>query len=240
MSSDKSETTADGVRFHRAGFAFSPESVGSVFDTLAAGHDDARRGGLANDVDRAVRMWIDLLARGARGRVADLGAGSGLDAKVFLDHGWEVDAVDVSSAMLDRARGHFGPHSRALFHRQDAQEFLAGCRVAFDVVIALGESLCYMPAPASVIQASADRLVHGGNFVASFLVAERVRTLLPEDVVDDDGVMLVVQERMDPPLRVRGISETWMRAVLEASGLDVVAWHADLGLRCALTARKVR
>ncbi|WP_254862132.1 class I SAM-dependent methyltransferase [Halovivax gelatinilyticus] len=63
----------------------------------------AERGGYApgQRPARVVRRALDELPAG---RVLDLATGEGRNAIFLADRGWTVDAIDISTAMLDRAR----------------------------------------------------------------------------------------------------------------------------------------
>lgn len=58
------------------------------------------------DMSTLYETFTRHLAPGAR--VLDAGCGSGRDAKAFLDMGYQVEAFDASSAMVELAREHTG------------------------------------------------------------------------------------------------------------------------------------
>lgn len=84
------------------------------------------------EADRRTRaafrdLVLDLVPRGSR--LFDFGAGPGIDARYFADHGYVVDAYDVDPRM----REYFGEHCRELIEagrvrlgRGSYREFLSG------------------------------------------------------------------------------------------------------------------
>ena len=108
-----------------------------------------------------------------RGKVVDLGCGSGLFLHELARAGYEAVGVDPSAAMLALARE---VEPRAVLHRASAHAFaLPDCQA----VTALGEALQYLPpgagAPPSLralFGKVARALVPGGFFVFDLLVAE--------------------------------------------------------------------
>ncbi|WP_265108481.1 class I SAM-dependent methyltransferase [Halosolutus halophilus] len=66
------------------------------------------------------------------GRALDLATGEGRVASVLADRGWSVDAVDISRAMLDRARD-----------RRDERSAAAGRSGSIDWILADVDSYCF-------------------------------------------------------------------------------------------------
>ena len=69
------------------------EKVADLYDKYRPGYPDA------------VVTWFQLPA-GAR--VLDLGCGTGISARLFASHGYQVVAIDPNEAMLEKARAHGG------------------------------------------------------------------------------------------------------------------------------------
>lgn len=87
------------------------------WDLLAPTYDAAPDHGLRDS--RCRSAWSDLLRTllPASGAAADLGCGTGTLTRILLDHGYRVDGVDLSAAMLSIARRKA---PRATFHHADA------------------------------------------------------------------------------------------------------------------------
>jgi SAM-dependent methyltransferase len=107
-----------------------------------------------------------------RGRVVDLGCGSGLFLHELARAGYQAVGVDPSPAMIALARG---VEPRAVLHRASAHAFaLPECQA----VTALGEALQYLPPAGGVpslpalFSKVARALAPGGWFVFDLLVAE--------------------------------------------------------------------
>ncbi|MGK3189274.1 class I SAM-dependent methyltransferase [Enterobacter soli] len=114
------------------------------------------------------KAFTQHLALGAR--VLDAGCGSGRDAKAFQDMGYQVDAFDASSAMVELARQHSGlPVQLMSFSEID-------CKAQYDGIWCCA-SLLHVPfseLPA-VMQKLADALKPGGVWYVSFKYGEGER-----------------------------------------------------------------
>lgn len=86
------------------------------YDDDAAGYFD-RTVGL--DVSQLRRRFVAHLPRG--GKILDAGAGSGRDARAFLDDGYEVVAIDASQGMAKEAGERLGIEVEVL--RLEEMEF---------------------------------------------------------------------------------------------------------------------
>jgi SAM-dependent methyltransferase len=105
-------------------------------DDLAYIHDT----GFGGYAEGAAPSVLGLLHRGGidRGRVVDLGCGSGIWAARLLEAGYDVTGVDISPAMIALARRRA---PRGEFHAASFVQFpLPRCRA----ITALGEALCYL------------------------------------------------------------------------------------------------
>jgi len=84
-----------------------PEGVAAAYDTFAPVYDEFN---YRNDYE----MWFgallpELEARGLqRGRLLDVGCGTGKAFEPMLRRGWEVTGCDISAGMLAEARRKFG------------------------------------------------------------------------------------------------------------------------------------
>lgn len=108
------------------------EAIAPVYDEFTAHHDyEEWLGELLPRLER----------RGLRkGRLLDLGCGTGKSFIPMLERGWEVTACDLSPAMLELARGKAGDRARlAVADMRSLPSF-----GAFDLVWALDDSVNYL------------------------------------------------------------------------------------------------
>lgn len=123
------------------------------------------------------------LAPGAR--VLDAGCGSGRDAKAFHEMGYQVDAIDASSAMVGLARQHTGlPVQLMSFSEIDGKAQYDG--------IWCCASLLHVPSSElpAVMQKLADALKPGGVWYVSFKYGngERVQGERRFTDLDEEGL----------------------------------------------------
>jgi ubiquinone/menaquinone biosynthesis C-methylase UbiE len=106
--------------------------------------------------------WRRSIVQPARGRVLEIGAGTGLDFR-YYDHGVTVFATDVDIGMLARARARAATaNATVLLVAADAEAlpFRAG---AFDDAV-IGLALCTIPDPGNAL-AEVCRTVRAGSAV---------------------------------------------------------------------------
>lgn len=167
--------------------------------TLKYYQDNARTffdGTVNVDMSSLYETFTRHLAPGAR--VLDAGCGSGRDAKAFLEMGYQVEAFDASSAMVELAREHTGlPVQLMTFADVDWKEEFDG--------IWCCASLLHVPAVElpGVMRKLADALKPGGVWYVSFKYGDGEREV--------DG------------RRFTDMDEEELRALLQdISGIDVV------------------
>lgn len=135
MSERACETAKEdgGVRAGAATAAAAATAgvVGAYFDERAAKWDEA-----AEPAGAKHEMIARLAGVGAGSRVLDVGCGTGIMERAYLDAGAaEVVAIDVSEKMIALARGKFADEPRVRFECADAATFREAESALFDVVV---------------------------------------------------------------------------------------------------------
>lgn len=135
------------------------------------------------DMSSLYETFTRHLAPGAR--VLDAGCGSGRDAKAFQEMGYQVEAFDASSAMVELAREHTGlPVQLMTFADVDWKEEFDG--------IWCCASLLHVPAVElpGVMRRLADALKPGGVWYVSFKYGDGEREVDGRLFTDMDEVRL--------------------------------------------------
>ncbi len=168
---DPQDRLGAGLRLARMGAApaagaMSAAYVRTLFDQYADRFDGALRDGLAY---RGPELLYDAVLRGAalRGRPArfgyalDLGCGTGLAAPLFASLVAQLDGIDLSPAMLAKAR------ALGLYARLEAQEMGAALAAvppeSCELIIA-ADALCYVADLGPLFAAARAALAPGGLF----------------------------------------------------------------------------
>jgi len=111
---------------------------------------------------------IDWLATAAPGRVLIPGCGSGYEVRAFHEHGWDVQAIDFSTAAVERAHDVLG----ALAGRVILDDFFTHefGEPKFDVIYER-TFLCSLPPDLwpRVVRRATELLVTGGKLIGFFL-----------------------------------------------------------------------
>jgi len=152
---------------------------------------------------RMIPYLDDLLQRHpAPGRsMLDLACGTGTVALGFAQQGWEVYAVDASSAMLDQARDKAEQTGcRLTFSQQDMRRFVLPHRVT--LITCLYDSLNYMLALSdlrSVLRRVTAALVPDGVFMGDMNTKETLEHVWGNNVffVENDDLALVLRSGYD-------------------------------------------
>jgi predicted TPR repeat methyltransferase len=176
-----------------------PGYVRHLFDQFSAHYDVRMRDQLAYRAPEILRELAELVRPGANDLVTlDLGCGTGLAGEVFADIVRVIDGVDLSPAMIEKAR------LRALYRNLAVADIEAELQVAgtdYDLVVA------------------ADTLVYLGDLAITFLgVARRLK---PE------GMFLFTVEKSEGPDFELGPkrrwrhSEAYVRELAAMAGFDV-------------------
>lgn len=176
-----------------------PGYVRHLFDQFSADYDARMREHLAYRAPEILRQLADLVLPGANDlEVLDLGCGTGLAGKTFASMVRTIDGIDLSPAMIEKAR------SLDLYRRLDVADIevkLLEDGGAYDLVLA------------------ADTLVYLGDLGTTFSgVARRLRP---------HGMFLFTVEESDRadyelgPKRRWRHSKTYIRSTAAGVGLDV-------------------
>jgi SAM-dependent methyltransferase len=170
------------------------------------------------DMSSLYETFTRHLAPGAR--VLDAGCGSGRDAKAFMEMGYQVEAFDASSAMVEMAEEHTGLPVRLMtFSDVDWKEEFDG--------IWCCASLLHVPAAElpGVMQKLTGALKPGGVWYVSFKYGEGEREMDGRWFTDMDEVGL--QRMLEAVLKIEikslwttqdkrpGRGEVWLNGVLQ-------------------------
>ncbi|MGZ5931397.1 MAG: methyltransferase [Rhizomicrobium sp.] len=136
--------------------------VRHLFDQFSADYDSRMRGQLSYRAPEILRELADLVMSGARDLTAlDLGCGTGLTGEAFMDIAPTLDGIDLSPAMVDKAR------ARRLYRKLDVADIetsLSGGGAEYDLVLA-ADTLVYLGDLTATFSGAAHRLRPGGFFL---------------------------------------------------------------------------
>lgn len=174
--------------------------VRHLFDQFSSDYDSRMRGQLGYRAPEILRDLAALVMPGASGLTAlDLGCGTGFAAEAFAGIVAVIDGVDLSPAMIAKAR------ARGLYR---------------DLTVADIETGLDVPGPDYDLVLAADTFVYLGDLAATF--AGVARRLKP------GGFLLFTVEagitadfELGPKRRWRH-SETYLRRIAEENGFDVM------------------
>ena len=137
-----------------------PGYVRHLFDQFSADYDTRMREALLYTAPEILRDLADLVTPGRAGlRVLDLGCGTGLAGEVFRPRAARLDGIDLSPAMVAKAR------ARGIYDQLavgDIETMPAGG--PYDLVLA-ADTLVYLGDLAPVFGAVRARLADGGWFL---------------------------------------------------------------------------
>lgn len=180
-----------------------PRYVRHLFDQFSANYDAKMLGDLHYGAPQILRGLADLLGLPQRGpmSILDLGCGTGLGAAAFKDMASRLDGVDLSPAMIAKAR------ARGIYDELRVADLETALRDAgrrYDLLLA-ADTLVYLGDLAPVFAAAVQRLTLGGLFL--FTVERK------------EGESY----ELGPKRRWRH-SESYLRERADAAGIDVVGF----------------
>lgn len=136
--------------------------VRHLFDQFSADYDARMRGHLTYQAPEILRELASLVMPGAGGLTAlDLGCGTGLAAEAFGDMADTFDGIDLSPAMIEKARARGTYRHLAV---ADIETALAAGGADYDLVLA-ADTLVYLGDLAATFAGVARRLKPGGHFL---------------------------------------------------------------------------
>ncbi len=169
------------------------------------------------DMSSLYETFTRSLAPGAR--VLDAGCGSGRDAKAFMEMGYQVEAFDASSALVEMARAHTGLPVQLMTFADVAR------KAEFDGIWCCA-SLLHVPAVElpGVMQKLADALKPGGVWYVSFKHGDGEREVDGRRFTDMDEVGLRRLVEAVPDIKIQalwttrdvrpGRDEVWLNGIL--------------------------
>jgi predicted TPR repeat methyltransferase len=143
--------------------------VRHLFDQFSTDYDERMRGQLAYAAPEILRGLADLIGlQFARHRILDLGCGTGLGGAAFKDIASRLDGIDLSPAMIEKAR------ARQIYDDlevADLETAVAKTPAGYDLLIA-ADTLVYLGDLDPVFAAAAIALQPGGTFLFTVEKAE--------------------------------------------------------------------
>lgn len=177
--------------------------VQHLFDQFSADYDARMIGHLAYRAPTVMRELADLVmghraAAGTKLDILDLGCGTGLAGVAFANWASRIDGIDLSPAMIEKARGRGVYADLAV---ADLESYLESDGRLYDLVLA-ADTLVYLGELARVFAGVRHRLKPDGFF------------LFTTEKKEGEGFEL------GPKRRWRH-SESYLRATAAAAGLDI-------------------
>jgi predicted TPR repeat methyltransferase len=139
-----------------------PGYVRHLFDQFSADYDSRMLGQLAYAAPRILAELADLVMAGRDDlRILDLGCGTGLAGAVFKAQARQLDGIDLSPAMIEKARARQIYDSLQV---ADLETALTAPGPAYDLMLA-ADTLVYLGDLTKVFAAAAGRLAPDGYFL---------------------------------------------------------------------------
>lgn len=165
LNADESPGLADAIARAKAIKGAARSDAGYVrhlFDQFSADYDARMLGQLGYAAPRILAELADLVMGSRQNlRILDLGCGTGLAGLAFKSRAARLDGIDLSPAMIEKARGRGLYDSLAV---ADLETALAAPGIAYDLILA-ADTLVYLGDLAPVFAAAATRLGEDGYFL---------------------------------------------------------------------------
>jgi predicted TPR repeat methyltransferase len=146
-----------------------PGYVRHLFDQFSADYDSRMRGPLAYAAPEILRDLADMVMHGrSQLSILDLGCGTGLAGAVFQPLAARLDGLDLSPAMLEKARARGIYDDLAV---GDIETALAAPGRSYDLILA-ADTLVYLGDLAPVFRGARSRLTAEGYFLFTVEAAE--------------------------------------------------------------------
>jgi predicted TPR repeat methyltransferase len=182
----------------------NPRYVRHLFDQFSSDYDQRMIGQLGYRAPAVLRELASLVLPVQEGlTVLDLGCGTGLSGEAFSDMADAIDGVDLSPAMIAKAR------ARDLYRElivADIETALVEIPTRYDLILA-ADTLVYLGDLEAVMRGAAAKLAPDGYF------------LFTAEKKDGDGFEL------SPKRRWRH-SESYLRSVAAHAGFDISGFVA--------------
>jgi predicted TPR repeat methyltransferase len=154
-----------------------PGYVRHLFDQFSADYDARMRGPLGYAAPEILGDLADMVMHGREGlRILDLGCGTGLAGEVFRPRALCLDGIDLSPAMIGKAR------AKGLYDHiaaGDIETALAASGPLYDLIIA-ADTLVYLGDLAPVFRGARARLEPDGYFLFTVEAGEEDFALGPK------------------------------------------------------------
>jgi predicted TPR repeat methyltransferase len=149
------------ARAMRAAPRSSAGYVRHLFDQFSTDYDSRMIGQLGYQAPAILRELADLVIGAARKlAILDLGCGTGLSGAAFRDIAAHLDGVDLSPAMIDKARARGIYDALSVADLETALQSASG----YDLVLA-ADTLVYLGDLDAALAGAARSLVAGGHFL---------------------------------------------------------------------------
>ena len=213
--------TIDGervVRCRECGLLYQDprpaEAIGRYHDNL---YDDTRGADRVDERRRALfRGFLDRWPPSGRGRLLDVGCGSGKSFLPMLARGYEVTACDISPAMVDEARRK--ARGRARVEVADMRELPP--LGEFDLITCLDDAVNYLldqDELAAALESMGSQLAAGGLLVFDTNTLHTYRAIFSAVfALEDDGAFFCWRGEADPQVAPGSVCSATIEAFAAA------------------------